>query len=321
MPTAALRYRELPPAPRLAPLVECLWLLEGDHDPGAAAEPVLPDGHAELIVHLGARFEHYRADGGITRQPAALFAGQLTGPMALRATGPIRILGIRFRPSGAAALFPMPQDEMAGRWDGLDAIDPVLAAAVQSRLLGADSLAEAVASVDAVLAPRAVAAPDPSMEYAADRILATGGAVSLDGLARTTGLGVRQFRRRFLRQVGVSPKRFARIARFQRVFRALEQRPDRWAAVAADCGYYDGAHLIREFNEFAGHAPGRLLAEADEFTRVFLPPRRASEKSNTAAFPRPSLGKSCSGFEKIASVPFHAVSLKSVGGRPPGWAT
>lgn len=71
MSTGDLRYREFAPVPRLAPLVERLWLLEGDREPSSAPEPVRPDGHAELILDLGAPFEHHRDDGQIALQPSA----------------------------------------------------------------------------------------------------------------------------------------------------------------------------------------------------------------------------------------------------------
>lgn len=98
----------------LAQIVERIWTLEGDvSDLAASEQPVLPDGRPELIIHFGDPFLRSYADGREERQAAVLFAGQLTGPLVLRPTGRVSVLGIRFRPYGAAALLNVPQAELS----------------------------------------------------------------------------------------------------------------------------------------------------------------------------------------------------------------
>ena len=99
-----MRYREYLPAAPLARSVACIWTLEGDVcERDAAPQPILPDGRAEFVIHLGDVFspvEH----GAIQRQPCAIFAGQLDRPLTLQPTGRIAVVGVRFRPEGAARL-------------------------------------------------------------------------------------------------------------------------------------------------------------------------------------------------------------------------
>jgi AraC-like DNA-binding protein len=87
-------------------------------------------------------------------------------------------------------------------------------------------------------------------------ITAAGGATDLDRIAVQANLSPRQFRRRCLEESGLTPKLLCRILRFQRACRLTESavRPD-WAAVALDAGYFDQAHLIRDFREFTGLTP------------------------------------------------------------------
>src|SRR5436853_7791136 len=100
-----MQYREYRPCARLAPLVACVWTLEGHaREIGSGTQPVLPDGRAELIVHFGDRFERCDPDGTRQVQPWALFAGQLDRALALRPAGRMAVLGVRFRPHGAACL-------------------------------------------------------------------------------------------------------------------------------------------------------------------------------------------------------------------------
>jgi transcriptional regulator GlxA family with amidase domain len=92
---------------------------------------------------------------------------------------------------------------------------------------------------------------------------------SLDHLAAEACLSPRQFERNFVARVGLSPKLFARIARFDQAFRLKEKLPDLdWLAVAVQCGYYDYRHLVRDFREFAGVTPPQLLAAETAHARV-----------------------------------------------------
>src|ERR1051325_3955305 len=94
-------YREHRPPAALRPIVQCLWTLEAGEGP---VQRVVPDGRAEMIFNLKEPFEAF-VDGEWRRQPRSFFAGQITGPLLLRPSGPAKILGIRFRPHGAACLF------------------------------------------------------------------------------------------------------------------------------------------------------------------------------------------------------------------------
>jgi transcriptional regulator GlxA family with amidase domain len=116
----------------------------------------------------------------------------------------------------------------------------------------------------------------------AARIVESGGRVSVDRLATGAGISSRQLERRFLREIGIGPKLLGRIVRFQQVFRAVERLDSAWASIAVECGYYDQAHLIRDFNQFAGQTPAVLLAERSALTEAFTRKARMSDFSNTS---------------------------------------
>jgi AraC-like DNA-binding protein len=92
------------------------------------------------------------------------------------------------------------------------------------------------------------------------RLAMTGGAVSVRRLAREVGWSHKHLITRFKQQVGVAPKRAARLVRFDRVLRRLHDGPSPWAELAAELGYADQAHLVREFREFAGTSPSAFPA-------------------------------------------------------------
>jgi transcriptional regulator GlxA family with amidase domain len=130
--------------------------------------------------------------------------------------------------------------------------------------------------VQSRLLPFAVRAePDTRVRLAVEAIRRRHGNVEIDRLARAAGLSRRQMERRFLETVGLTPKRLARIVRFQHAVRVLESaaRPGACTMTAAACGYADQAHLIRDFRELAGTTPGAHLIRRAELTGFFRDPR------------------------------------------------
>ena len=108
-----------------------------------------------------------------------------------------------------------------------------------------------------------------------------GGLLGVRHLADRIGLSSRQFERRFRSAVGISPKLFCRMQRFQRVFPAMENTQSQWVDAAVNCGYYDQAHLIRDFREFSGTTPTALLTEEFDLARHFVQQSAMSHFSNT----------------------------------------
>jgi AraC-like DNA-binding protein len=236
-------------------------------------QPVLPDGRPELILHLGDRFERVHQEGRTERQEDLIFAGQMTSQLVLRPTGAIKVLGIRFEPFGASALFRVPQHELAGLTLDLAAVSATLARELRRVQETAESLAVAAIGAQRALLPfLSGAAPDPRIRHAVNEITRRRGVVSIERISAATGLTRRHLERQFRQQVGVGPKRLARITRFQHALRLLEDSDSsqRGTLTAATCGYADQAHFIRDFKALAGCAPTEHLLGQAELTGLFV---------------------------------------------------
>jgi AraC-like DNA-binding protein len=167
-------------------------------------------------------------------------------------------------------------DELSGQL--VDAVDVVGA---DGRRLGeqlreASSWRRRFALVDQFLLERLDRGPRPSPEVgrAWERLVATGGAVPIGQLAKEVGWSHKHLIARFTRQVGLRPKTAARLVRFDGVWRRLDQRrPLDWGQVAAEVGYADQAHLIRDFRQFTGTTPIEFLAQTPQ------PPGAAARRS------------------------------------------
>jgi AraC-like DNA-binding protein len=276
-----VRYEQTRSSDSTSAFVDCYWYLETDSLLADAIERVVPDGRAELILNLGEPFQSV-SDGEWRRQPRFFFAGQITTPMLLRPQAGARIIGVRFRPEGAHCIFPVPMHELAGTVVPLYALAPKLDRELQ-RLPELASFRHQWRFVDRVLS-RTARHNDSGLTFALDIAIETAGMVSMSDLAKAANLSNRHLERRFFDSVGMAPKLFCRIRRFQQVLQAMEACDANWADAAVDCGYYDQAHLIRDFRSFSGLTPACLLGPETDLAAHFVQKYAPSHFSNTLGF-------------------------------------
>lgn len=277
-----MRYEQTGPSRATQGFVDCYWYLETGPPAEDAVQRVVPDGRPELILNLGEPFES-ASDGRWIRQPTFFLAGQISSPMLLRPHARAKTIGVRFRPEGASCVFPGPMHELAGLVVPLDALSPKLDHELQP-VREMESITPRF--IDRALS-RAAHNADVALAFALDTAIKTAGLISVSGLAKRVNLSNRQLERRFLDTVGMTPKRFCRIRRFQRVLQAMEEgvkvKPGaNWADAAVECGYYDQAHLIRDFRSFSGLTPACLLGADTDLAAHFVQSYAPSHFSNTA---------------------------------------
>jgi AraC-like DNA-binding protein len=242
--------RYLPSAP-LAPFVEYLWSVEWDRTGlPAHVQRVLPNPS----VHLSFEPERARVTGLSRRR--AVFEYRLTGAG--------RVVGVRFRPGGARPWTSRPVSALTDReapvHELVELDDVALSAAVQRAPDGA----AAAALVDAALVPLRPE-PDPTVEVVAGLVDAVQGdpAIRRAGdLAELAGMGLRSLQRLCAEWVGVGPAWLVRCARLhEAAARAAGGRVE-WAALAAELGYADQSHLVRDFARVVGEPPARYARAA-----------------------------------------------------------
>jgi AraC-like DNA-binding protein len=247
----------------------------------------LPAPHLGLIIALGDPV-HLGVMPDPTRPPGsfrALVHGLQTRPAVIAHDGSSYTLSVDLTPAGCRALFGVPAAALAGAVVGLDDLLGRFADGLAERLAAAPGWPARFAVLDEVLAGLAArsagAAPDAVAAGAWRRLVDAGGRLTVAELAAGTGYTRPYLTRRFVREHGLTPKQVARVVRFARSHRLLrdlgrarlrQDRPDRpgrpgrseghrtLAEVAAACGYYDQAHLSREWGELAGCPPSAWLA-------------------------------------------------------------
>jgi AraC-like DNA-binding protein len=267
-----MQYLMQKPAQPLADYIDHIWWWKGV-DSLHNRESVLPDGSMELIIDLDDSPKHIFSDGdappvqscrqtwlsGI--QPSALIIGAAKGG---------EMIGAHFKPGGAYPFFEMPMEELAAQVIPVDLLWGIDILALRDRLLNTRSGPEKLNVFGEYLLRRF------SGNDVRDRLIAIAlrypvmsGEFRATDLAKWLGMSQRRMLRRFQRQVGLTPKLVHRITRFQQVIStSMASRQNSWGALAADCGYYDQSHLIRDFRQFAGMTPTqfeRRRADAPNF--------------------------------------------------------
>ncbi len=178
-------------------------------------------------------------------------------------SGSLKVFTIHFQPGGLNALFGIVTSELTDQ--GFDAQTVIGRSADHLRddLMRAEDFAERVDAAQRWLLDRMSSAKRIDIvARIAKALLASGGSTPVSDLARQAGLSDRQFARRFAHQTGLTPKLFARAARFGTAIEAKSGAPERsWTDVAYGAGYADQSHLIRDSRPRGGAPPRRFHAD------------------------------------------------------------
>ncbi|MFS8099241.1 helix-turn-helix domain-containing protein [Lentzea alba] len=230
---ARVRFRRRMPCAELQPYLEHYWLIDGELDEPYTSH-VVPHPSVNVV------FERGYAQPEIAGVGLGLFSRTLHGR--------IRVAGVQFRPGGFRPFRAEPVSEWTGKHVRLDA--------PAAQVLDVEDEDERVAALDAFLLtmgpvpdPQATLAMDLVQQIRDDREIRR-----VSDFARAEGVAVRTMQRLFADYVGVSPKWV--ILRY-RIHEALERAEEdvEWARLAADLGYSDQAHLVRDFTQTVGVSP------------------------------------------------------------------
>jgi AraC-like DNA-binding protein len=252
--TVVVRRPGLP----LAGLVTEMVYRTGEQ-PRTSVEKILPGPDTSLWVNLNRNAFRSFSGGRVRQVPGAMISGPAGRASVIEFEEGHGHVSVTFALGAAPCFLAPPLALLRDDLVPLEAVCGVAGAFLREKLLEAASPGDALAVMENFLIGQMVdgACPDPAVVAAAGA-LARGSRVA--EVAERLGLLPRTLRRRFAAQVGLTPKRFGRVQRLQRVVRGLDGRTQvDWAATAARHGYCDQAHLADEFRELVGVTPGGYL--------------------------------------------------------------
>jgi AraC-like DNA-binding protein len=256
------------PGPPLSEFVRFIWLMEGCPTPNAY-ERVLPNGEMGLIVNLfedSTRLYDARNLRIIQKSSGAIVCGARTSADIVDAAELRDTMGVVFKPGGAFPFFKPPSaalEELQVDLQDLWGRDGRL---LRERLLEARNPEEKFQIMERVLLQQAVRPLEkhPAVRFAAG-VFQRAPQLPISRALAETGLSERRFIQLFADQVGLTPKLFCRVRRFQL---ALQKTFGRemvdWAEIAADSGYFDQPHFIHDFTKFSGLTPSSYLRQRQQ---------------------------------------------------------
>lgn len=261
---------ERAPHPSLSSLVRSVWLSEPAAQCAAVAferEHMMPTGEMHLVFRLdGPSIRVARHIGGTVSDDLghAVVNGARAAAYGKEVSQGSVSIGVQLRPGAALALLGLPADELAGRHLRLEDLWGARAGLMHEQLIASGSAGEKLRCLETLLLQRLQARPAEGAHPAvlvALRHLGAGS--SVNEVVRQSGYSHRQFIRLFSQAVGLPPKLYARVRRFQTVLQLMQNRGQQHpclTAVAQDAGYSDQPHFNRDFREFSGMTPGQYRA-------------------------------------------------------------
>jgi AraC-like DNA-binding protein len=236
------------PKPPLAAYVEMLWLFDAyapSH--GKAQERVLPTGTVELVINLSPGSSQ---DSGVICGPHSEF-------FVLDSASQAAVIGVHFHPGGSHPFLGLPASELHNTQVSLETVWGPAARTLRQMLLDEPLPQRKLAILEMALLEKLVQeTAHPAVRYALRAFTDPEQLVSIADVTGRIGMSPRAFIQVFSGEVGLTPKLFCRVQRFQAVLKALQSLAVvDWTEVALAAGYYDQAHFIRDFKSFCGLSP------------------------------------------------------------------
>jgi AraC-like DNA-binding protein len=253
-------FRSYVPHGSLSEFIEDFWLYE-DYEGPHQHEAILPTGTFEMVFNLRAdELRIYDAADPRTcrRFSGAVISGPYAGSFMSDTAEESALLGVHFKPGGAFAFLGLPAGELTNTHVELTAIWGPAAHTLRERLCSLSQPIQRFRLLEQALLKKLFDGPDRhgAVRRGLDVLMRTHGRAKVRDIAKAVDLSQRRFIEVFAAEVGLTPKLFGRVRRFQNAVATSggTTKVD-WAQLAAECGYFDQSHLIHEFIEFASLSP------------------------------------------------------------------
>lgn len=259
-----MKYIEAKPKSIVHNYVKCFWYLEKEYPTvHLADETILPDDCLDFVFQLDDNGLHLKTDNGLLRQPASFAIGQQKTPTQLTANGKSVTAGIRFLAYGAYPFLRLPINRLHGPTINLDHLFGKSAVELSERIKGL-SARNIFKEFEKFLLSHLSTSPREidEIKFATEILFQDAGATDIARLAFDLHQSTRTLERRFDEVVGVSPKSFARVIRFDQIKNELILNPQvSLTNLSFRYGYFDQAHFIRDFKQFTGKTPSVFRTE------------------------------------------------------------
>jgi AraC-like DNA-binding protein len=261
-------YRKFHPCPALQPFVECYYIWEQGQQlvtPMQVESP--PNGFTAMVFIYGDRYKAENHKQEMEQVPWCFLTGQLTSTYHLQLHGRIGMAGVVFKPTAISGIFGIPMTELTNQRVALDAVFGPEVMLLTERIAESQTHLGKISVIENYLLKKILTQSFSldAVDHAVDIILDRQGIISVKELTVLVNINRRQFERKFITKVGLSPKYYCRLKRLGHICSLLVSRknPD-WQDVVFEGGFYDQSHFIKDFVEFIQQNPSLYYKQHKE---------------------------------------------------------
>jgi AraC-like DNA-binding protein len=267
-----MHYQTFAPPEILKPFIKYFWALESTSiDNTSKTFGAIVDGCPGAIMlrsDNNAFCDEYEK-----KLPGIFLYGQTIRPIQLSATGNFKAIGIYFQPHALKSVFGLDADDLNDACIDLDLMRNKKQGKLSEQLLNSPSLDDQLKIISFYLIDQFQSntkKADETTQYALTQIVHTNGNIPLRELQQKLQQSERSLERKFKQTVGISPKLFSQICRFQESLNQMRKsKYDKLSDIAFENDYSDQSHFIRVFKEFTGFSPLEFKKQSSELVENF----------------------------------------------------
>lgn len=247
------------PTTMLRPFIEYYWVFESDKP--VMQQTLLPSGRMEIAINISSGTLATGIGNQVVPMPDVELLGQLTRPALISVSGKIKLLIVRFRPHAASFFLPQPLFEFTNKSLDISALLPGIHQLHHS-INEQPDLHRMVRVLDGYFADKIgrVKIGMDKFSLLKNICMEETEAANLAQIAEKYGYSLRYLQKLFLSLIGISPKTYFTIKRFNRCLNLISASDQSFTSVAYELGYADQSHFIREFRKYSGGTPRHFQA-------------------------------------------------------------
>ncbi|MDO6440132.1 helix-turn-helix domain-containing protein [Cyclobacterium sp. 1_MG-2023] len=258
-----MNYQTFQPHPDLEAFVSCYWTLEAPAQNKTERQRIIPDGCIEMAFILGDDIKRYTSQDEFIFQPRAMVLGQIMKPFYIEPTGKVNTFAIRFYPYGFANFVNQPIKNLANKETPIDVLfGAEKAKELEQKIIEAKDDKHRIEIIENFFLEKLndKTTIDHIVKHTIDALLSSNGTASISTILQQDLSKRRQLERKFIKQIGVSPKQLGKVIRLQTALKMLlNRKTENLTNIAYESDYFDQAHFIKDFKEFTGINPKAFL--------------------------------------------------------------
>ncbi|MFT3994928.1 MAG: helix-turn-helix domain-containing protein [Dysgonomonas sp.] len=258
-------YQTYKPNENLTSLIKCYWTLEVPAEYSSEKQRIVPDGCMELIFVLGDDVNRYVSENEFIIQPRSMIIGQITEPFIIQPTGYVHCFATRFYPYGVANFIKTPLKNLENKETPIAELFGLTTSnELEQKIIHATHTQHRIEIIETFLLDKLneKSTIDNIVKSTVDTLIATSGSSPIKAILKEDLSKRRQLERKFLKQIGMSPKQLGKVIRLQTALKLLlNQKTETFTEIAYESEYYDQNHFIKDFKEFTGITPKEFLGK------------------------------------------------------------